>query len=701
MSKIHLLDNGLINKIAAGEVIERPASVVKELVENSIDAGASVIMVSIRDGGTSLITVADNGCGIEEEEVKNAFIRHATSKIEKFDDLEDVATMGFRGEALASIAAVSQMEMITKTADSVKGTSLKINGGRIEEVKSAGAANGTVIHVKNLFYNTPARKKFLKRNSTEGSYIADTINKIALGHPNVAFKLINNGVIIMQTNGRGDIKTTAYSILGRDVIRSAVEINAEKDGWQIDGFIVKPEVSRGNRSYEHFYINGRYIKSDVLTKAAEEGYKGYLMNGRFPVFLLNIKPAAGAVDVNVHPAKLEVRFDNEGFICSFLAETVAKALKGETLIPEIKEEESFSKKSGIEPLRGEEINIDLDAMLSKIERQERESSARGGLADKKPAKEESDPVFDIGPVEPLKLTFREDKYAKTADITPLKDILNEIRHKEKADGIASKENQSVAGNMANEENKADIKDNINSGVQNTMEELTLAAERKEELEAEQAELKKEMKPQKANILPPKQKKRAFFSNYKIIGQVFLTYWLIEQGNELYIVDQHAAHEKVLYEKFVESIRKRDVASQLLLEPVSVNVTLREKRTIEENMELFKSIGFDVEQFGLNTYIIRAVPFIFDGTANPVFFTEIVDALSDGRIRDGFELKQDKIATMSCKAAVKGNNVLNYQEAKALIEELLKLDNPFNCPHGRPTIIKMSKYEIEKKFKRII
>ncbi len=637
MSSIHLLENSLINKIAAGEVIERPASVVKELVENSIDSGAATVTVSIKDGGTSLISVTDNGCGIPQDEVKTAFLRHATSKLQKFDDLENILTMGFRGEALASIAAVSQLEMITKTKDESTGTSIKINGGVTEDVKPVGCADGTTVQVKNIFYNTPARKKFLKRNSTEGSYVADVINKIALGHPEISFKLINNGVVIMQTNGNGDLKTTAFGILGRDCIRASLPLNSAKDGWKLEGFIVKPEIARGNRSYESFYINKRFIKSDLLKKAAEDGYKGYLMGGKFPVVVLNLTPPPGCVDVNVHPTKSDVRFNDESFIFDFISGAVSKTLKGETLIPDAASPD-FSEMSGIKPIKAEEITIDLDAMLDEIEKKEAEEENKKGY-------------FDIRPLEPVSLTLNEpkapvaEKPVQEEKVVPLSMVIDHIEEKEEQEKKAKSEGEA--------------------------------------------------------ILPPTPKKKPFFHNYRIIGQIFFTYWLIQQGNELYIIDQHAAHEKVLYEKLSERIRARKVSSQLLLEPVSITVTLREKRIIEENMELFTSIGFEIEAFGRNTYSIRAVPFIFDGTANPVFFTEIVDALEAGRIKDGFELKQDKIAQISCKAAVKGNNVLSYQEARALIEDLLKLDNPFNCPHGRPTIIKISKYEIEKKFKRIL
>ncbi len=640
MSSIHLLDNSLINKIAAGEVIERPASVVKELVENSIDSGASSIVVSVKDGGTSLISVTDNGCGIPSEEVKTAFLRHATSKLQQFDDLENILTMGFRGEALASIAAVSQMEMTTKTKNEDVGTNIKINGGVTEEIKPTGCADGTTVQVKNLFYNTPARKKFLKRNSTEGSYIADVINKTALGHPEISFRLLNNGVVIMQTNGNGDLKTTAFGILGKECIRASLPLNASKNGWKLSGFIVKPEVARGNRSYESFYINKRFIKSDLLKKAAEEGYKGYLMGGKFPITVLNITPPPGCVDVNVHPTKSDVRFNDESFIVDFISGAIAGTLKGEVLIPDAAKPD-FSEMSGIKPIKGEEITIDLDAVLNEIEKKESEDENKRGY-------------FDIRPLNPKPLVLNEPKTAEIhkaaekaevpveAEVIPLGKVIDHIEEKDR-----------------------------------------------------------QTRGEGESILPPSPKKKPFFHNYRIIGQIFFTYWLIQQGNELYIIDQHAAHEKVLYERLSESIRQRSVSSQLLLEPVSITVSQREKRIIEENMELFTSIGFEIETFGRNTYSIRAVPFIFDGTANPVFFTEIVDALEAGRIKDGFELKQDKIAEISCKAAVKGNNVLTYQEARALIEDLLKLDNPFNCPHGRPTIIKMSKYEIEKKFKRIL
>lgn len=661
MNKIHLLDNNLINKIAAGEVIERPASVVKELVENSVDAGATMVTVTVKDGGISLISVSDNGRGIPADEVKTAFLRHATSKLTSFEDLEDIATLGFRGEALASIAAVSQLEMTTRTEDSDIGTRIRINGGKIEDINETGAPKGTVINVNNLFYNTPARKKFLKRSSTEGTYVAEVMNRMAMGHPEVAFKLIGNGNVIMQSNGNGDLKTAAYGILGRDSVRAFVPVDYKTDGWRVAGFAAKPEVNRGNRSHEYFYINGRFIKSEILTKGAEEGYRGYLMNGRFPVFVLNVIPAKGSVDVNVHPAKLEVRFDNDSFMFELVSAAVSKALKGEVLIPGGDDKKpSFSDVSGIKAVKGEEIAIDLDKILSEIEeREENEETER-----RQERNNDSQPVFrvspkdagleeyDMTPLEPMKVSFREavpetkpEKAEIKPEIRPLGDIIAEINKKD--------------GNIPADSLKQEV-------------------------------------PERS--FP---EKRAFFRNYKIIGQIFFTYWLVEQGNELYIIDQHAAHEKVLFERLSKALKEGKVSSQMLLEPVTVTVTQREKKVIEDNAKLFEKMGFEIEAFGRNTYAIRAVPFIFDGTANPVFFMDIVDGLMDRSIRDGFELKEDRIATMSCKAAVKGNNVLTVQEARALIDDLLKLENPFNCPHGRPTIIKMSKYEIEKKFKRVL
>ncbi|MCD8090656.1 MAG: DNA mismatch repair endonuclease MutL, partial [Clostridiales bacterium] len=526
MNKIHLLDNNLINKIAAGEVIERPASVVKELVENSIDAGASLIMISIKDGGTSLISVMDNGCGIPKEDVKTAFLRHATSKINEFDDLYDISTLGFRGEALASIASVSQLEMSTKTKGAKTGAYIKINGGAVEEMKDAAASEGTIIQVKNLFYNTPARKKFLKRNSTEGSYVADVVNKMALDHPEIAFKLMNNNIIIMQTNGRGDLKTTAYGILGRDAVRAFLPVKAEKEGWRLNGFIAKPEASRGNRSFEYFYLNGRFIRSDILTKAAEEGYKGFLMGGRFPVFIVDLIPPAGAVDVNVHPTKLEVRFNNDNFMFEFVSEAMAKVLKKEILIPGGEEEEeekkSFSEITGIKSVSAEEITIDLDEVLKEIEQKEEKAEKDKIRAEKpkfrvKPLEQS----YDDTPAEPLKMVLNEPKAEEI--VKPLKEVVAEIRGKE----------------GTKPENKAETK-----------------AEKKPEIP-------------KMPTFPPK---KPFFHNYKIIGQVFFTYWLVEQGNELYFIDQHAAHEKVLYERLTKALKEGQAASQLLLEPVTVNVT---------------------------------------------------------------------------------------------------------------------------------
>ncbi|MCD8238315.1 MAG: DNA mismatch repair endonuclease MutL [Clostridiales bacterium] len=650
MNKIHLLDNSLINKIAAGEVIERPASVVKELVENSVDAGATSITVTMKDGGTSLISVSDNGCGIDKDDVKQAFLRHATSKLNVFDDLLDIATLGFRGEALASIASVSQLEMSTRTEASEIGTLIRINGGEAEDIKETGCPVGTTITVKNLFYNTPARKKFLKRNSVEGTYIAEAVSRIALGHSEIAFKLINNGNTVIQTSGRGDLKTAAFAIMGRDAVKAFIPLSFEKEGWLLSGFIAAPQISRGNRSYEYFYLNGRYVKSEPLTKGAEEGFKGYMMGGRFPIFIMNIKSPSGCVDVNVHPTKLEVRFNNDGFIFDFICEGVKNALKSQNLIPEEGlQKPNFSQVTGIKSPKAEEITVDLEEILRNVESKNTEEAKAEEMkaVDQKPEVKSPEPTFtvrehkaeyDVTPAEPMKMMLNEATPEK--EFKPLREIIGEIKDKELKNG------------------------NI----------------------------------EKTTAYP---EKKPFFTNYKIIGQVFYTYWLVEQSDKLYIIDQHAAHEKVLYEKFTKSLKEGKAASQLLLEPVTVTLTMKEKYIIEENRELFEKTGFVLEMSGKNTVSIKAVPFIFDGTSNPVFFLDIVDSLGEGSLKDAFELKRDKIATMSCKAAVKGNHALSFAEASSLIKDLLKLENPFNCPHGRPTVIKISKYEIEKMFKRII
>lgn len=625
MSKIHLLDNNLIDKIAAGEVVERPASVVKELLENSIDAGATALTVEIKEGGIAFIRITDNGRGIPKDEIRTAFMRHATSKLNKFEDLEDILTLGFRGEALSSIASVADVEMITKTDSDSEGTKIELSGGRIIEEMPAAAETGTIFTVKNLFYNTPARRKFLKKAATESGYVAEVVNRIALGHPHIAVKYINNGNVMLQTSGNSDLKTAVFHIYGREQAAKMTPVLLEKNGYTIEGLTAKPELSRANRTYENFFINGRYVKSSVVSNAAEEAYKGRLMGGRFPVFALNMTVPKNTVDVNVHPTKLEVRFSDEDFIYELVYSAVTKALSTEQLIQEV----TWDKPPKKPEQKSEQVKIDLDADFS----------------------------YTAKPKSEQELRLAED-YTQT-------------------------------------EQKP--KSTVSSAIE------SLYAEKPK------PEIKKEIPPVSTYIIkeeknvsePVKAEKKKFFTHYKIVGQLFNTYWIVEQDDKMYMIDQHAAHERVLYERLVKKVSEGESVSQLLLQPIAVSLSESEKQIVEDNRELLESFGYEIEELGPKACALRAVPFVFDTPSGASFFMDIIDTLRDKNLKSIYDTKLDALATMSCKAAVKGNNKLSLTEARELVEQMLSLENPFNCPHGRPTIIEMSKYEVEKKFKRIV
>lgn len=628
MSKIHLLDNTLIDKIAAGEVVERPASVVKELLENSIDAGATALTVEIRDGGTSYIRVSDNGKGIPRDEIRTAFMRHATSKLETFEDLDGILTLGFRGEALSSIASVADVEMVTRTAEDSEGTRIELSGGRVVDELPAAAEVGTIFTVKNLFYNTPARRKFLKKPATESGYVADVVNRIALGHPHIAIKYINNGNVMLQTSGNNDLRTTAFHIYGKENSLKLIEAELSKDGYSIKGLVGKPELSRANRTYENFFINGRYVKSAVVSSAVEEAYKGRLMTGKFPVFILNMTVPKSTVDVNVHPTKLEVRFSDDDFIYSLVYDAVDKALKGGEFIPRVEWSKTEKKP---EPVQ---TKLDTDR--------------------------------------PKNIYRLAEDYGKGSEAS-FSSIVQKVYEDKGASGSDADSLRPSPG---------------------TLPEVTTPENKPKSVTEKVMEPAVERAPE--NI--PRHK---FFTHYRIVGQVFNTYWIVEQDDKMYMIDQHAAHERVLYEELTNKMRTGSNVSQILLQPIAVNLTEAEKEIVEENRQLLESFGYDIEELGPKACALRAVPFVFDEPSNAAFFLDIIDTLKDKSLKSIYDTKLDAIATMSCKAAVKGNDKLSFTEAKTLIERMLELENPFNCPHGRPTVIEMTRYELEKKFKRIV
>ena len=674
MQKIRLLDSKTINKIAAGEVVESPKSVVKELTENAIDAGASSVTVEIREGGISYIRVADNGCGIPKEQVKSAFLRHATSKMSQIEDLEHIFTLGFRGEALASIAAVAQVEMLTKTKDEETGTRICINAGEIEVLEDTACREGTSITVKNLFYNVPARRKFLKKPATESGHVSDLVNKIALGHPEVAIHYINNGTTVLHTAGNNDPKTAVFYVYGKEAANNMLPIVYKKGEYAVSGLIGKPELCRANRNYENLFINGRFIKNQVVSSAVEDAYKTKLLIGKFPVFVLNLEVEPALVDVNVHPAKLEVRFKNDDEVYEFFYTAVSKALQETVLIPK--------------------------AVLEKKPKEKQPEPEQQTLTD---APKRPEPTKELPKTS-------ESTEAKSKQEKPKFDNFNLTKAEQpKAEKIAESAKPSLAdrtslggGRSVDELLKRKA---ASSGVSQTavpyrkeeplQEEVTAKAEPKIGTEVQKLE-----EPKKVDeIDKEKAEKKPFFQNYRIIGQVFRTYWIVEQGECLYLIDQHAAHERILYEELMNRFKEEQVVSQRMLTPLMLNLTPMETEVLKDNKELLESFGFELEDFG-GKYALRATPYLLQNPSSIGFFTDILDRLAEERISNVYDTKILAVATMACKAAVKGHDVLSMREAEALIHQLLKLEHPFTCPHGRPTIIELTKYEMEKMFKRI-
>ncbi len=673
MQKIRLLDSKTINKIAAGEVVESPKSVVKELTENAIDAGASSVTVEIKEGGISYIRVADNGCGIPKEQVKSAFLRHATSKMSQIEDLEHIFTLGFRGEALASIAAVAQVEMLTKTKDEETGTRICINAGEIEVLEDTACREGTSITVKNLFYNVPARRKFLKKPATESGHVSDLVNKIALGHPEVAIHYINNGTTVLHTAGNNDPKTAVFYVYGKDAANNMLPIVYKKGEYAVSGLIGKPELCRANRNYENLFINGRFIKNQVVSSAVEDAYKTKLLIGKFPVFVLNLEVEPALVDVNVHPAKLEVRFKNDDEVYEFFYTAVSKALQETVLIPKAVLEKKPREK---QPEPEQQTLADAPKKPEPVKEPPRATESTGAKLEQEKMKSEKSSLSKI----------EQTKAEKTVET-----------------GMPSlADRTSLGGRSVDELLK---RKNVPSGVAQKAEPYL----KKEPVQGKETPKTEPVKPQEAPKQEEikisaakeesKEEKKPFFQNYRIIGQVFRTYWIVEQGECLYLIDQHAAHERILYEELMNRFKEEQVVSQRMLTPLMLNLTPMETEVLKDNKDLLESFGFELEDFG-GKYALRATPYLLQNPSSIGFFTDILDRLAEERISNVYDTKILAVATMACKAAVKGHDVLSMREAEALIHQLLKLEHPFTCPHGRPTIIELTKYEMEKMFKRI-
>lgn len=608
MAAIQVLDQSTINKIAAGEVVERPSSVVKELLENAIDAGASAVTVEIKDGGCTMIRITDNGCGIPAEEVSTAFLRHSTSKIRSIEDLMTVSSLGFRGEALSSIASVAQVELLTKTKEAFFGIRYRIEGGNELGMEEIGIPDGTTFIVRNLFYNTPARKKFLKSPMTEASYVSDLVEKIALSHPEVSIRLLQNGQSRIHTSGNTNIKDIIYNLYGKDIAQNLIAVDGCSETIKISGFIGKPVIARGNRNAEHYYINGRYIRSSLIAKAIEEAFRPFMMQHKYPFCVLMIETEAELLDVNVHPTKMELRFRNQEELYQCILKSLTEALGRPVLIPEAKLPEPAETK-----------REDLTFSLPETE-----------IAEKKPAIPA--PTMSPAPsrgAEPFEARRREEKMPVYEDRV------------------------------------------------------------------------KEEPPEQLSMFDRSLQPTEDLPQYRIIGQVFDTYWMVEQEDHLYIIDQHAAHEKVLFERTMKRYRKHIVYSQQLFPPVILQLSQRDAVLLEQYQSYFESLGFELESFGGNDYAVRAVPDNVFSVNTTDLFVSCLDSLSEYNTQNDPEMILERVASVSCKAAVKGNTKLSFEEADHLIGELLTLDQPFHCPHGRPTMIEMTKYEMEKKFKRIV
>ena len=677
MPEIHVLDQDTINQIAAGEVIERPASVVKELLENAIDAKATAVTVEIRDGGLSVIRITDNGCGIEPEQIPTAFLSHATSKIRDAADLVTIASLGFRGEALSSIAAVAKVELITRTPGSISGSRYRIEGGKEVGLEEVGAPEGTTFLVRDLFFNTPARRKFLKTPATEASHVAGLVEKIALSHPEISFRFIQNNQTKLFTSGNGNLKDIIYAVYGREIAQNLVPVAGGADPITVGGFIGKPVIARSNRSFEVYFINGRYIRNGLIGKAVEDAYKPFMMQHKYPFTMLSFTVDPSFIDVNVHPSKLELRFRNDETVYRTVYHTISVLLSGQELIPEVDLEKESDRKAQ-EPASDRAGAPAAPAGLRAVRFRDAFPAPAAPIPAVNPAGQEHMPAETAVNAVPAAASKEVTAPADTtAETTVPENAAPADIPKETAMPTAASEAPalrpvpspaSVTPSRISEQRLPYVTDK-------KPEQMTMFTEK---------------------LLTPEARK-----HHRIIGQLFSTYWLVEFGENLYIIDQHAAHEKVLYERTIKSLRDRSYTSQMLNPPAVVTLTGEEQLMLQKYGEEFRHLGFEAEPFGGNDFALRAVPDNLFSVDKGELFLEILDSLTAESGMVTGETLNHRIATMSCKAAVKGNNRLSVKEAEELIDELLTLDNPYACPHGRPTIISMSRTELEKKFKRIV
>lgn len=680
MPEIQLLDQATINQIAAGEVIDRPSSVVKELLENAIDAKATAITVEIKDGGISFIRITDNGCGIEKDQVRKAFLRHATSKLHTIDDLLDIGSLGFRGEALSSIAAIAQVELISKPPEAMLGISYQIEDGEEKSLTQIGAPDGTTILVRNLFYHVPARKKFLKTAATEGNYINQLMENMAMLRPDISMRFINGGQNKLYTSGNGRLKDLIYTIYGREISSNVLEINYECPLFAVTGYIGKPIISRGNRTFENYYINGRFVKSRLIAAAIEQAYKPFMMQHRYPFTVLHIKIKPELIDVNVHPAKMEVRFQQENEIYELLAGAIENTLRGKEFIPDVsddgKAEKKVQEKQKLpEPFEQRRLQamkeiIPPPPAEHKIQNEQKPSVEHKTQSEQK--------LFTENKIQSEQKLPKNEEQPKVP--SKLSDPSGEYKIEKK---------QTIKDSDSKWEIASGIHKRIGQDVSQTVNQMPPQPEQKLEKPEQQTLFTEPLLSEKARI------------HHRLIGQLFDTYWLIQYGNQLYIMDQHAAHEKVNYERLMEAYRKKERITQFVSPPMVISLTRAEEAILEEFKSEFERIGFTIEPYGGREYAISEIPANLYGINEKELFLEMLSDLEDRGSMQPSELIASKLASMSCKAAIKGGQKISFQEADALVSQLLTLENPYACPHGRPTIITMTKYELEKKFKRIV
>lgn len=665
MQHIQVLDQVTIDKIAAGEVIERPASIVKELVENAIDAGATHVTIEIEEGGISLIRITDDGSGIMKEDIRNAFLRHSTSKIRNVEDLLHITSLGFRGEALSSIAAVTKVEVITKTKEAILGTRYVIEGGQELSLEEAGSSDGTTFIIRQLFYNVPARRKFLKTAMTEAGHVQDLLIRLALSHPEVAFRFLNNNQEKLRTSGSGKLKDVIYNIYGRDVASNLLELDYRQGGIHITGYLGKPLITRGNRNFETFFVNGRYVKSTMISRAVEDAYKDFMMQHKFPFVVLHFQVDTETVDVNVHPTKMELRFQNQQEVYKTVFEAIHRQLLEPELIPQVEVPEPLTS-----PAQEKKKTPSPDLKLVRRVMPSDSKEAAASIT--------TTPIDSAAPTASEQV--KEEPHNEDYFIRKMRERVMSYHNRNSSAEV--KDQKKI---FRPEEQKKRIQTSVHEATTYKVNETPVI-----------------QKPKQLDLFEEKLLKRETRAEYRLIGQIFDTYWLVQFQDNLYIIDQHAAHERVLYERTLKEMKNRKFTSQYLSPPIILTLSMQEAELLKTHKERFERIGFEIEPFGGEEYAIRAVPANLFSIAKKELFMEMLDNLADGLSTNMTpDIIDEKVASMSCKAAVKGNNRLSAQEVDALIGELLELENPYHCPHGRPTIIAMSKKELEKKFKRIV